>query len=183
MTEKDFSGYEKLVDYLHSLSILKFRKREGWLSINIHGDNCETIAAHSFRVGIIAYHLAILKGIPRDEAMRIGFIALNHDLEETKLGDLTPAQKKYIKADRKKACEDSLYDKELANDLEDHRELINDADKLDMVLQAKEYVDVGNRYAIDWLKSGKALLKSKEARYLAELIESIDSKKWVFRDE
>ncbi len=182
MTQDELNSIDELVHYFHELGNLKFRKRIGWQDINILGDNCETIAAHSFRTAIIAYYLALLIGKPKNEAREIGFLALLHDLEEVKTGDLTPRQKSYLKPEAEKARKEAIKDEENLKLLEENTEIIKDADKLDMILQAKEYYDLGNRFAYDWIVTGKQSLKLKQSRYLAELIETINSKSWVFRE-
>ncbi|MCX8166526.1 MAG: HD domain-containing protein [Candidatus Micrarchaeota archaeon] len=173
---------EDLVHYFHEINVLKFRKRKGWEEINILGDACETISAHCFRTAIIAYHLALVKGIEKDEAAKIAFFAMMHDMDEVKLNDITPRQSQYIKADKRKAIKDALMNDEfILEGIKKYSDIIKDADSLDMLLQAKEYMDIGNRYAYDWILTAKKNLKLKESIVIAELAESIDSKKWVVK--
>lgn len=182
--EVDLKFIEKLINYLHEINVLKFRKRRGWQEINILSDNCETIASHSFRTAIIAYHLSLMKGHDKELAVKIAFFALLHDMDEVKINDITPREYKFLKADKEKALKEALLNDEfLLKEINNYIDIIKDADNLDMILQAKEYMDLGNRYAYDWIVSGKKNLKTKEAKMLAEMIESTDSKKWILSED
>ncbi|VVB65646.1 HD domain protein [Candidatus Gugararchaeum adminiculabundum] len=165
---------------------LKRLPRSGWLTIGIK--DCETIAEHSFRSALISYVLAKMEGV---DYSRILLASLVHDLHEARISDLNTTNKKYVKADERKAWEDALaglpgemrmeiesaLDEKSKNSIE--AKICNDADKLEMLVQAKEYLDLGHRNATDWIASAQKNLRTNSAKRLAKIILRMDSNNWL----
>jgi putative hydrolase of HD superfamily len=61
--------------------------------------------------------------------------------------------------------------------------LARDADQLEMILALKEYKDVGNKYADEWLEFSLKRLQTDLARELAKAILETDSSLWWFSDK
>ncbi|KAF4466513.1 hd family hydrolase [Fusarium albosuccineum] len=70
------------ISFFHLLGRLKTTKREGWKR---HGINPESVADHSYRMGMIA--LFAPQGIDQVKCMKM---CLFHDIAESAVGDITP---------------------------------------------------------------------------------------------
>ena len=128
-------------------SKLKHLPRTGWLKHNI--DMPETVAAHSWQMAMMALKLAQNgENYNFDKVIKL---CLCHDMGESVIGDLTPADKNY--ADKKQLeaqavsqiAEDSsfkalksLFEEYEANETPEAN-LANDLDKLDMYAQSLDY--------------------------------------------
>jgi putative hydrolase of HD superfamily len=58
--------------------------------------------------------------------------------------------------------------------------LSRDADQLDLILELKEQLDLGNKYASDWLGYALERLHTESARKMAQEILETDSTDWWF---
>jgi putative hydrolase of HD superfamily len=58
--------------------------------------------------------------------------------------------------------------------------LAQDADQLDFIMNLKEELDHGNKYAGQWLESAVKRMRTQWGRELAETIEKTDHKDWWF---
>ncbi|XP_077300890.1 5'-deoxynucleotidase HDDC2 [Arctopsyche grandis] len=141
--------YKKLLEFLELVGQLKHIKRTGWLLKNI--DDCETIAGHMYRMGMMTFLIKEDSGLDR---LRCLEIALVHDLAECIVGDITPFCG--VSEVDKHRMEDEamqkiskligfsgenvyrLY-KEYENKSSPEAEFVKQLDKFDFVLQAFEY--------------------------------------------
>jgi putative hydrolases of HD superfamily len=176
----------RLVDFLFEAGMLKDTPRSGWLTIGIRSP--ESVAEHSFRVALVGWALAKLEKADDGKVLKM---CLLHDLEETRLGDLHTVNRVYL-GEKKGAAKDMLAGlfcgKEMEGLLKEFCEqktpesiIAKDADKLEMVLQAKEYKDQGKKYVEDWVRSGMKGLKTKSAKRIAKEALKRDSRGWLFR--
>jgi putative hydrolase of HD superfamily len=92
---------EHLIKFFDELGLLKKMQRTGWLLIG--AERGDTVAAHSFRVAVIAYCLAEMKGLNPEKVAVMGLI---HDIPETRIGDINKVQAGYVQADERKAAKD-----------------------------------------------------------------------------
>jgi putative hydrolase of HD superfamily len=146
---------EDLLDFITAVGRLKRLPRTGWVDSGV--EDPESVADHSFRTTFITMVLADLQGLDSERAMRI---ALLHDLAEAEMGDLTPEQKRsmgqeYIKEERgaigrilSRLPEDIAEDyhalwEEFIRGSSPEAEIVAQADKLEMILQALEYEEEG----------------------------------------
>lgn len=143
-------------------------------------DLSDNIASHSYRVTLIAWHLAMMEGA---DPYKTTIMALFHDLAETRGGDQNWVHKSYVKVYESNIIQDQLKDnpfkKDLSKLLNEYEErktleanLAKDADLLDQILLLKEYEWQGNKEASIWLKGkqqGKRLT-SKSAKAINEEI-------------
>lgn len=140
------------VDFLTAVGALKHTKRTGWVLRGIKDPEC--VAAHSFRMGIMAFLALDEPGLDAAECMRI---ALCHDVAEALVGDIIPgsmdaAQKHLLESKAiddlcsllatgaPRACAEirrsyAAYETRISPEAL----FVKDCDKIDMTLQALEY--------------------------------------------
>jgi putative hydrolase of HD superfamily len=174
-------NFRALARFIHETGQLKKNPRSGWLSINIA--NPESIADHAWRTSLVGFILARMEKADTERVMEL---CLFHDLHETRLGDLNYVSTRYIKKNSMKAVRDQLKGVFCAKEIESiMRELFacktkeaivaKDADLLEMIAQARDYMDAGNKYAEEWITDAKRKLKTKSARKLARELEKTSS--------
>src|SRR5215510_2402154 len=151
-----------LIRFLAELMRLKSVPRIGWLLRGVR--DVESVAAHSFGVAVIAMLLADrarARGLEVN-VERLLRMALLHDLTESRTGDLPSTIKRYFDKAAIKAADESIA-REIFNELGDwsdsylelwfdyeHRvsiesRLVKAADKLDLLMQSREYEKGGAR--------------------------------------
>lgn len=151
-----------LISFLAELMRLKSTPRIGWLLRGVR--DVESVAAHSFGVAVIAMLLADrarARGVEVN-VERLLRMALLHDLTETRTGDLPSTIKRYFGKASIKAADEAIAIEifaqlgdfresylELWSDYE-HRasvesKLVKAADKLDLLVQSREYEKGGAR--------------------------------------
>lgn len=159
---------------------LKRLPRAGWLIAGIGSP--ESVAEHSFRVGVLAYIIAVLEGADPDRAAALG---LFHDLPETRIGDVPSVGRPYVTTPPAQAvAADQVAG--LPEDLAQHISALidehegaktphgtaearcsRDADKLDCLLQAREYEVQGNQQMQPWIASMVAAVSTETGKRLA----------------
>ena len=177
---------KRIVEFLFETGMLKKTPRTGYQFL---GSGKESVAAHSFRTAIIGYVLA--SADPQLDARKVVLMCLFHDLPEARTGDHNYVNKKYVQIDEIRALEDQVDSLPFAQEiLELSREFnqgstpeakaARDADQLDLILELKEHLDIGNAYAKDWLTFAVKRLQTREARDMAEQILNTDWTSWWF---
>jgi putative hydrolase of HD superfamily len=156
------------------------------------GSGAESVAEHIFRTVYIGYTLGHLaKTVDRNRLIKM---CLFHDLPEARTGDLNYVNKKYVTADEEKALNDLAetlpFGEEIRGLVTEFMEgktleakLAYDADQLEIILALKEYKDLGNTYAEEWLSFATKRLKTGIARRLSRTILETDSSLWWFSDK
>jgi 5'-deoxynucleotidase YfbR-like HD superfamily hydrolase len=141
--------------FLHTCSLLKGTKRTGWLLRGL--TNVESVADHSWRMALMVLLLGQSAGI---DAQRATCIALVHDLAEALVGDIAPGQgvdkatKQRLEADAMSTIVGHLSAEnaelgqhvralwlEYENAQTAEALFVKDMDKLEMILQAREYAN------------------------------------------
>jgi len=149
-----------VLKFLEDVGKLKLVAREGWKLRGVK--NPESVAEHSFRTAFIAM---MLSDIEKCNTQNVLKMALLHDLQESKTGDLTVFSKNYVK---KKALEKKAI-KKIFNSLpkklrkeylkiwKEYEEgstkeakLVKQADKLELLIQAAEYEKHGYNVSDFW---------------------------------
>lgn len=166
-----------IANFLLEVGALKSLPRMGWLDAGIKDP--ETIAGHSMRAAIIAW---VLCETEKADSARTVKMALLHDIHETRSGDTTTVTKIYL-TNYREAEARAIVDisknlpPKAANEYRGlmveflrcrtiEAKVARDADKLEQLLQAKEYSDIGYRTVEEWkdvklfTKSAKKLAKS-----------------------
>jgi putative hydrolase of HD superfamily len=184
MPEPELGG---LTNFLYEMGLLKRYKRTGWLIAGI--DNPESIAEHSFRTAIIGYLLAVMEGA---DPAKTAALCLFHDTQETRIGDVPSVGKAYVvTAPNPEVTADQVADfpanageavRELVEEYEARQSLearlAKDADKLECLIQAREYQAQGHEDVPPWIETSAAALQSHSARQLAEACQQIPPRQW-----
>lgn len=174
MTDPGAAG---AMSFIFEAGVLKRAARTGWWFVG--EKNPESIAEHSFRVGIIGAVLAAMEGA---DASRVALLGLVHDTQETRVTDIPHIGRRYltavsnerITADQVAAAPEPVRDViQGAVDEYEARETIeavvaHDADKLECLVQAVEYRAAGHVDVQPWIDSSLAALKTESARRLAD---------------
>ncbi len=180
---------KKIANFLFEAGMLKRTPRTGFQFL---GSGSESVAEHIFRAVYIGYTLGSLtEDVDTD---RIVKMCLFHDLPEARTGDLNYVNKKYVKADSEKAVNDLAGTLPFGSEIKGlilefekgesiEAKLAYDADQLELILALKEYKDLGNKYADEWLGFALKRLKTDIARKLSETILETDSSMWWFSDK
>jgi putative hydrolase of HD superfamily len=180
---------KNIANFLYEAGMLKRTPRSGFQFL---GTGAESVAEHIFRATYIGYALGRLaKSVDVDRMIKM---CLFHDLPEARTGDLNYVNKKYVEANEKKAVEDLAQTLPFGGEIRelvlefiegktDEAKLARDADQLEMILALKEYKDLGNTYADEWLEFSLKRLQTDTARELAKTILETDSSLWWFSDK
>ncbi|XP_055944770.1 5'-deoxynucleotidase HDDC2-like isoform X1 [Argiope bruennichi] len=146
-----------ILEFFMLVGKLKHLKRTGWIMRNI--SNCEDVAGHMYRMGIMAFLLEdeASLNVDRNKCIKM---ALVHDIAECIVGDLTPfcgiskeeKHRKELEAmERLSSLAGDKVGKEflaLYKEYEEQKTVeaktVKDLDKFDMILQAFEYEKESN---------------------------------------
>jgi putative hydrolases of HD superfamily len=176
--------------FLYEIGQLKRYPRTGWLTAGV--PRPESVADHSHRASVIAAVIATMEGA---DPQRAAFLALWHDSQETRTTDLSHLTKKYVSA----AANAEVTLAQVARLPQALADVISaavaeyearqtpearcarDADKIDLLLQAREYTDQGHPGLRPFMDSALAGLRTAAARKLAAEAQRQDSLDWVER--
>jgi putative hydrolases of HD superfamily len=177
---------KSIINFLFEVGMLKKTPRSGYQFL---GSGRESVADHCFRTTIIGYVLSLQeKGT---DTHRTILLCLTHDLQEARTGDLNYVNKRYVSVDEDRAINDLAATLPFGSDIVDlvrefnsgnsaEARLARDADQLDLILELKEQLDLGNKYACEWLTYAVKRLQSQTAKEMAEKILETDSTEWWF---
>lgn len=133
---------------------LKCVKRAGWVS-KVRVNNSESVADHTYSMCAISMVLSDMFGLDTEKVMKMVVL---HDLAESIIGDYMPGDvtKKQKRLQEKKAMKSILYclPLDVRSDYEkiwqeyflnktDVARFVHRMDKLEMLLQAKQYTEQG----------------------------------------
>ena len=177
---------KRIADFLFEVGMLRKTPRTGYQFL---GSGKENVAEHSYRTAVIGYVLAGISGA--DKAKTV-LLCLFHDLQETRIGDFNYVYRIYNKCDSERALADALegtgFKNEILNlwrelEMVGSREaaLAQDADQIDLILNLKEELDLGNKYAAKWLECALERLRTEEGKALARQIMQTDHTDWWFK--
>ena len=180
---------EGIADFLFEVGMLCKTPRSGYQFL---GSGRESVAEHILRTIFVGYSLCKMdKSL---DELRVLKMCLFHDLPEARTGDMNYVNKKYVEVDEEKAVRELTEGLFFGNDIkavideftrkETKEALIAlDADQIALILQLKEYGDLGNKYSEEWIKYALQRLNTKEAKELAGKIIETDSSNWWFREK
>jgi putative hydrolases of HD superfamily len=171
----------------YELGLLKRIRRSGWWHAGVRDP--ESVAEHTMRTAQLAALLAAEEG---GDPARAAFLALWHDSQETRTGDLPHTAAAYlskpeprrITADQTAQLPDRSRDavRGAVDEYESRQTLealcAKDADKLEMLLQAVEYRDIGVHRVEGWIESARNDLKTETARRVAEAAINLSPLSW-----
>lgn len=175
-----------IVNFFFELGQLKRIRHEGWRVAGV--DDPGTVGAHALRAAQIGYVLAMLEGYenPQEVATMLVF----HDIGECRIGDIHKIANRYVTANEEQAVLDQLRELEkLGEDIfklwheAEHDGspagiIAKDADVLEMVVTAKEYMEIGYAFAELWIKKAKENITTQSAKKLIEEIEKTSAFEW-----
>lgn len=172
--------------FLHEAGHLKNLPRAGWLLLAIKPP--ESVAEHSFRVGLIGIVLAAIEGA---DPGRTAALCLMHDVHETRIGDIPSVGRSYVTTAKPEAVtshQTSVMPDEVAKLLQDltgeyedtetiESRVAHDADKIETLMQAREYAAQG--YATEpWSDTSIQALRTESGKQLAQAIVAGDPHSW-----
>ena len=142
--------------------------------------NQETPAAHTFRTTVLAYFIAKEENADADKVLKM---CLVHDFPETRLLDQTFIQNKIYSVKHKisEVFSEQLRNlkgfeelKEIFNELIEGKtkesQIVKDADVLESLIEAKEYIQQGIKIMERWFLNKKQKLKTKTARKIFDVL-------------
>jgi putative hydrolases of HD superfamily len=176
-----------LAAFGYELGLLKRIRRSGWWHAGVRDP--ESVAEHTMRVAQLAALIAAEEGA---DPARASFLALWHDSQETRTGDLPHTATKYlskpeprqITADQtgslpersREAIREAVDEYEARQTAE--ARCAKDADKLEMLLQAVEYREIGVQRVDGWIESARKGLSTETARRVAEAAVNLSPLSW-----
>jgi len=180
---------KNIVNLLFEVGMLKKTPRSGF---QFFGSGCESVAEHTLSTLFIGYTLCKLES-DVDE-LKVLKICLVHDLPEARTGDMNYVNKKYVTVDEEKVvrelAEPLFFGDEIKSSISEFNEkktkeslIAHDADQLSLILQLKEYGDLGNKYSKEWIEFATKRLYTDTAKKIAETIMNTDSSEWWFKDK
>jgi 5'-deoxynucleotidase YfbR-like HD superfamily hydrolase/DNA-binding transcriptional regulator YhcF (GntR family) len=175
-----------MATFAFEMGHLKQLPRSGWLLLGI--PQPETVAEHSFRVGVIGVMLAALEGA---DVGRVAALCLLHDAHETRIGDVPSVGRAYITTavpEAVSAHQTSGMPDEVAKVVQDlvaeyeatetaESRVAHDADKIETLTQASEYMAQGHDAAA-WRETSIAALRTESGRQLAQAVIAADPHGW-----
>ncbi|MFE0421153.1 HD family hydrolase [Streptomyces sp. NPDC058953] len=174
--------------FLYESGTLKHARRTGWWMAGVRDP--ESVAEHSWRTSLIASVIAKLEGADPERA---AFLAVWHDTQESRTGDVnhlgktyaTSADPRAVTADQTAGMPELLAStvRDLVAEYEANEtpEAIcaRDADKLECLLQGIEYESQGHRSARRWIDNSRKRLVTETARRLADELLAQDPLDWL----
>ncbi|WP_105971967.1 HD domain-containing protein [Streptomyces geranii] len=174
--------------FLYEAGTLKQTKRTGWWMAGVRDP--ESVAEHSWRTALLATIIAKLEGA---DPARAAYLAVWHDSQETRTGDVNHLGKKYASAaDPRAVTDDQVVGmpevlasavREIVAEYEakESPEAIcaRDADKLECMIQGVEYKAQGYQNAQRWIDNSRGRLVTKSANELADAVLATGSLEWL----
>jgi 5'-deoxynucleotidase YfbR-like HD superfamily hydrolase len=176
--------------FLYEIGQLKRYPRTGWLTAGV--PRPESVADHSHRASVIAAVIATMEGA---DPQRAAFLALWHDSQETRTTDLSHLTKKYVSPAANTEVTSAQVERlpralaglitaavaEYEARQTPEARCARDADKIELLLQAREYSDQGHPGLRPFIDSALAALQTGAARELAAEAQRQGSLDWVER--
>ena len=174
--------------FLYEAGTLKHTRRTGWWMAGVKDP--ESVAEHSWRTSLIATLIAKLEGADPAQA---AFLAVWHDTQETRTGDVNYVGKKYapagdpqaVTADQTagmpEALASAIRDVVAEYEAKESPEAVcaRDADKLECLLQGIEYKAQGYENAQRWIDNSRGRLVTATANRLADELLSQEPIDWL----
>ena len=177
---------KNIINFIFELKQLSRIKHEGWKIIGI--ENPESVAEHSLRAEQIGFILAKLEKY--DDPDKVCSMIVFHDIAESRIGDIHRIANRYLKVEEEKVVKNQTEKlDDLGKDILDmYKQIENkntvagviakDADMLEMAFAAKAYLEIGYKYAKDWMDNIEKALKTKSAKELFEELKKSNSNEW-----
>ncbi|NUK52554.1 HD domain-containing protein [Streptomyces lunaelactis] len=174
--------------FLYEAGSLKHARRTGWWMAGVRDP--ESVAEHAWRTSLIASIIAKLEGA---DPARAAFLAVWHDSQETRTGDVNYLGKKYSSeanpedvtvdqtAGMPEVLASTVRDLVAEYEAKETPEAIcaRDADKLECMLQGIEYKAQGYENAQRWIDNSRGRLVTETGQRLADELLSQGSLDWL----
>ncbi len=179
---------KNIARFLYEAGQLRRVDRSGWWVAGV--PHPENVADHSFRTALLAGMLAKIMGADREKVL---IMALYHDLPEARINDLHKVAQRYFDcaAANLKASQDQAktLPEPFANEMADlamelgeeitlEAQITADADHLECLFTAREYLELG--YPVqDWIDNNRSGLHTQTAKDIADAaIAQVPSNWW-----
>ncbi len=178
-----------IANFLFEVGMLSKTPRSGYQFL---GSGKESVAEHVLRTIFVGY--ALCKMNPDLNEFRVLKMCILHDLPEARTGDMNYVNKKYVDVNEEKAVRELTEHLFFGEDIKEFIDEFNlresneaqtarDADQIALILQLKEYGDLGNKYAEEWISYAMQRLTTESAKELAAKIIQTDSSNWWFKEK
>ncbi|MFF2021714.1 HD family hydrolase [Streptomyces sp. NPDC058171] len=178
----------QVAHFLFEAGTLKNARRTGWWMAGVRDP--ESVAEHSWRTALIASVIANLEGA---DPARAALLAVWHDTQETRTGDVNHLGKRYaapgdpeaVTADQIRGMPEPLATavRELVTEYEGKETpeavCARDADKLECMLQGIEYRAQGHEHAQRWIDNSRTRLVTESGIRLADELLSQGPLDWL----
>jgi putative hydrolase of HD superfamily len=177
-----------VASYIYELGFLKNSPRTGWNMLGIPLP--ESVAEHSFRTTAIGIALAVMEGADIGHTTALCVL---HDTAETRISDIASVSRAYLIATRaekvaidqtagmpdkmRETYRNLVAEFEAAETLE--ARCAKDADKLELLAQAKEYERQGYDTA-EWQQTSSEALRTESGQLLGQAILTTSPVWWKF---
>jgi putative hydrolases of HD superfamily len=180
---------DSIANFLFEAGMLSKTPRSGYQFL---GSGKESVAEHVLRTIFVGY--ALCKMDTALDEFRVLKMCTLHDLPEARTGDMNYVNKKYVAVDEEKAVRELTEHLFFGNDIKEFIDEFNgketkesltarDADQIAFILQLKEYGDLGNKYAEEWISYALQRLTTEAGKELAGKIIQTDSSSWWFKEK
>lgn len=180
------SDLKRVIHFFFEIGMLKKTPRSGFQFL---GSGNESVADHTFRVAVIGFSMAKLT--EGADPFKVAGLCLFHDVPEARTGDLNYLNKRYVDIHEREAIRDLTESLPFAEDMLEllgeyehgqslEAQLAHDADQLDLILELKQQSDLGNRYALEWVRFARKRLQTGVGKELAMHILATDFNAWWF---
>jgi putative hydrolase of HD superfamily len=180
-----------IVNFLFEINNLKRFEHCGTKFAGVK--NPDSIAEHVFRTSQIAYILAHLEGLSPMETLQVLEVSLFHDNGEVRVNDTHKIASRYINTDE---AEENAFNDQLQLLPESIRErltgivikynnldksivyqIVKDADLLETMFQAKEYLEIGYKTQ-RWIDNAEKFIQTKSAKKIFEEMKTTSFVDW-----
>jgi len=181
------AGAEGLARFAFELGVLKRMRRAGWWHAGVRDP--ESVAEHSLRVAQLAALIAAEEG---GDPARAAFLALWHDTQETRTGDIPHTARPYIAgadnnsitADQvarlphaaSKTVQEAVAEYEAQSTVE--ARCVKDADKLECLIQAVEYRSAGYQDVDLWIETSRSTIRTETTQQIAGAALALSPLSW-----
>jgi putative hydrolase of HD superfamily len=184
MSNNDAEG---IAAFAFELGVLKRVRRTGWWHVGVQDP--ESVGEHTARAAQLAAIIAAEEGA---DPARAAMLALWHDTQETRTGDLPHSAEGYLpKPDARHITADQTAtvpdaSRALIRNAVDEFEAgqtaeaicARDADRLEMLFQAIEYRDIGVRRVDGWIESARKGIRTEAGLRIAEAALQVSPLAW-----
>jgi putative hydrolase of HD superfamily len=177
---------KKIVNFLFEMEHLRFTPRSGWQRLGIRDP--QNVAEHSAIAPMIAFVLAVMEG--HKNPCHCATITLFHDGREQRTQDQNAVSKRYNKTDEVCAGKDIAYplgkvgealltvQSEFDEKLTKASKIAHDADRLEMMFEARRLMSIGYADAEKFFLSGFVGMETESGKQIAEELRDADPNDW-----